>query len=127
MCWCEGDVADGELVRRLFDEFRFEFVVHFAAESHVDRSILDAAPFIRTNVEGTRVLLEAAREAGVERFVQVSTDEVYGDREGLGPADEGAALRPSSPYSASKAAADLLALAYQRTYGVPVVLRPADN
>lgn len=122
-----GDVADEELVRRLFDEFRFDFVVHFAAESHVDRSILDAAPFIRTNVDGTRVLLEAAREAGVERFVQVSTDEVYGDREGLGPADEGAALRPSSPYSASKAAADLLALAYHRTYGVPVVITRSCN
>lgn len=122
-----GDVADGELVGRLFAEFRFDYVVHFAAESHVDRSILDASPFIRTNVEGTRVLLEAAREVGVERFLQVSTDEVYGDRERLEPADEEAALRPSSPYAASKAAADLLALAYRRTYGLPVIITRSCN
>ncbi|MEW6047551.1 MAG: dTDP-glucose 4,6-dehydratase [Bacillota bacterium] len=122
-----GDVADGELVGRLFEEFGFELVVHFAAESHVDRSILDAAPFMRTNVEGTRVLLEAARRAGVRRFVQVSTDEVYGDREGLEAADEEAALRPSSPYAASKAAGDLLALAYHRTFGVPAVVTRSCN
>ena len=103
-------------------------VVHFAAESHVDRSIDDAAPFITTNVLGTQVLLEAARRAGVKRFVHVSTDEVYGALGTEGKFTEATPLRPRSPYAASKAAGDLLAQAYWETYRLPVmVVRPSNN
>jgi dTDP-glucose 4,6-dehydratase len=103
-------------------------VVHFAAESHVDRSIADAAPFITTNVLGTQVLLDAARHAGVKRFVHVSTDEVYGALGKEGKFTEASPLRPRSPYAASKAAGDLLAQAYSETYGLPVmVVRPSNN
>lgn len=122
-----GDVADVELVDRLFRESRFDAVVHFAAESHVDRSILDPAAFVRTNVLGTQVLLDAARRHGIGRFVYVSTDEVYGDMDGRPAAGEEAPLRPSSPYSASKAAADLLSLSYVRTYGLPVIVTRSSN
>jgi dTDP-glucose 4,6-dehydratase len=105
-----------------------EAVVHFAAESHVDRSIDDAAPFITTNVLGTQVLLEAARKAGVKRFVHVSTDEVYGALGNEGKFSETTPFRPRSPYSASKAAGDLLAQAYWETYRLPaVVVRPSNN
>jgi dTDP-glucose 4,6-dehydratase len=103
-------------------------VVHFAAESHVDRSIYDPAPFIHTNVTGTFFLLEAARSIGVRRFVHVSTDEVYGDISGTQFANENFPLRPSSPYSAAKAASDLLVSSYVRTYGFPALLtRSANN
>ena len=103
-------------------------VVHFAAESHVDRSIADAAPFITTNVLGTQVLLEAARKAGVGRFVHVSTDEVYGALGEEGLFTEETPFRPRSPYAASKAAGDLLAQAYWETHRVPVsVVRPSNN
>lgn len=123
-----GDVRDADLVRRLLAEEKIEAVVHFAAESHVDRSIEGPRVFLETNVLGTQVLLDAAREAGVARFVQVSTDEVYGS---LGPGDppftEEHPLRPNSPYSASKAAADLLCRAYHRTYGLPVCITRCSN
>jgi dTDP-glucose 4,6-dehydratase len=122
----KGDVARREDVDAALAG-GIEAVVHFAAESHVDRSILDAAPFLRTNVTGTQVLLEASREAGVERFVHVSTDEVYGS---LGPAGrftEESPLAPNSPYAASKAASDLLARAAWRTHGLPVVVTRASN
>jgi dTDP-glucose 4,6-dehydratase len=103
-------------------------VVHFAAESHVDRSIADAAPFIITNVLGTQVVLEAARRAGVGRFVHVSTDEVYGALGKEGKFTEATPLRPRSPYAASKAAGDMLAQAYWETYRLPVmVVRPSNN
>ena len=103
-------------------------VVHFAAESHVDRSIDNAAPFITTNVLGTQVMLEAARRAGVGRFVHVSTDEVYGALGNEGKFTETTPFRPRSPYSASKAAGDLLAQAYWETYRLPVmVVRPSNN
>jgi dTDP-glucose 4,6-dehydratase len=105
-----------------------EACIHFAAESHVDRSIEEAAPFLRTNVIGTQVLLDAARQAGVHRFLHVSTDEVYGS---LGPEEvstEASPLRPRSPYAASKAAADHIALAAHETFGLPVLLaRPSNN
>jgi dTDP-glucose 4,6-dehydratase len=105
-----------------------EAVVHFAAESHVDRSIDDAAPFINTNVLGTQVMLEAARKAGVKRFVHVSTDEVYGALGREGKFTETTPLQPRSPYAASKAAGDLLAQAYWETYHLPVmVVRPSNN
>ena len=103
-------------------------VVHFAAESHVDRSIDDAAPFITTNVLGTQVMLDAARKAGVKRFVHVSTDEVYGALGKEGRFTETTPFRPRSPYSASKAAGDMLAQAYWETYRLPVmVVRPSNN
>ena len=125
----QGDVADRQLIYNLFEQERPDFVVHLAAESHVDRSILDPAPFLQTNVIGSQVLFEAARHFGAQPFVHVSTDEVYGD---LGandpPGSEDSPLQPSNPYSASKAAADLMAQAYHRTYGLPVILlRPCNN
>lgn len=123
-----GDICDRELVDNLMRTHRFDVVVNFAAESHVDRSILDADPFVDTNVKGTQVLLESARVHGVGLFVQVSTDEVYGS---LGPDDppftEDSPLSPSNPYAASKAAADLLAKAYHKTYGLPVIITRCSN
>lgn len=123
--WVRGDVADPQAVRAAMAGCRV--VLHLAAESHVDRSIADPQPFLRTNVLGTQVILDAARELGVERVVVVSTDEVYGDLPAPDRATEDHPVRPSSPYAASKAAADLLALAYHRTYGVPVVLTRCTN
>ena len=122
-----GDIADRALLDALFRDERPWAVVNFAAESHVDRSILDAAPFLQANVIGLQALLEAARQYPVERFVQVSTDEVYGDLEGGGRASEESPLLPSSPYAASKAAADLLCLAYRRTHDLPVVVTRGSN
>jgi dTDP-glucose 4,6-dehydratase len=123
----KGDIADRSAVDRLFHEERPWEVVNFAAESHVDRSILDSSPFLHTNVLGVQVLLEASRHYNVERFVQASTDEVYGDAEGQGASTEDSPLRPSSPYAASKAAADLFCLAYRRTYGTPVLIVRSSN
>ncbi len=122
----KGDVGDRDAVR---DAFRLgvRHVVHFAAESHVDRSIQDSGPFVRTNVVGTQVLLDAAREFAVERFVQVSTDEVYGSLGPTGLFTEATPLAPSSPYSASKAAADLLVLSYAHTFGLPVLVTRCSN
>lgn len=127
----KGDIADPELVGRLFGEERFDSVVHLAAESHVDRSIAGPAAFIRTNITGTFVLLEAARAAwagksGV-RFHHVSTDEVFGSLEGSGAFTETTPYDPSSPYSASKAASDHLVRAWHRTYGLPVTLSNCSN
>jgi len=123
-----GDVADRELVNSLFEQEKFDLAAHLAAESHVDRSILDASPFIETNVKGTQVLLEAAKQYGVQKFLQVSTDEVYGSLGANDPAfTEESPLKPNSPYSASKASADLLARAYFVTYGVPVVITRCSN
>jgi dTDP-glucose 4,6-dehydratase len=119
-----GDIRDPALVTRLMAGT--DLVVHFAAETHVDRSIADGAPFVSVNVAGTQVLLEAAVRAGVGKFVQVSTDEVYGSI-ASGSWPETQPLDPSSPYSASKAGADLLALAYHRTYGLPVCVTRSSN
>jgi dTDP-glucose 4,6-dehydratase len=126
----KGDISDREFVFELFKKEHFDIVVNFAAESHVDRSIEDPEIFLKTNVIGTQVLMDAARKFGVKRFHQVSTDEVYGDL----PLDrpdllftEETPLRPSSPYSASKAAADLLVLAYYRTYKLPVTISRCSN
>lgn len=125
-----GDIRDREAVGRLLAEERPDAVVHFAAETHVDRSIQGPEAFLETNVMGTAALLDACRERGVRRFHQVSTDEVYGDlpldRPELAFTEE-SPLRPSSPYSASKAAADLLALAYRRTYGLDVTVSRCSN
>lgn len=123
-----GDVADRALVDRTFGEERFDAVVHCAAESHVDRSISDSGVFLRTNVEGTLVLLEAAAATGGVRHLQMGTDEVYGT---LAPGDprftESTVLSPRSPYSASKAAADLMALAFAHTHGLDVVVTRCSN
>lgn len=121
-----GDIADLSCVKEIFSN-KIDVLVNFAAESHVDRSIEDSSAFIRTNVEGTRVLLEAARRYGVERFVQISTDEVYGSLGPEGRFTEESPLNPSSPYSASKAAADLLAMAYFKTYNLPVIVTRCSN
>ncbi|MFE9934481.1 dTDP-glucose 4,6-dehydratase [Streptomyces sp. NPDC005533] len=119
-----GDICDPETVDQVMAGQ--DVVVHFAAESHVDRSIQSAAPFIRTNVMGTQVLLDAARRHGIARFVHVSTDEVYGSIS-EGSWSEEWPLAPNSPYSASKAGADLLALAYHRTHGLEVVVTRCSN
>ena len=126
----KGDVADRETVFRLFEEEGFDVVVNFAAESHVDRSIEDPGIFLRTNILGTQVLMDASRKFGVSRYHQVGTDEVYGDL----PLDrpdlfftEDMPVTASSPYSASKASADLLVMAYHRTYGLPVSISRCSN
>ena len=119
-----GSVCDPSVVREAMRGC--ELVVHFAAETHVDRSIIDAAPFLRTNVEGTYVLLQEALACGVARFVHISTDEVYGPVL-EGAVGEDAAIAPRSPYAASKAAADLLAQAFRETYRLPtIVIRPTN-
>lgn len=126
----KGDIADRDFVYSLFEAEKPDIVVNFAAESHVDRSILEPELFLKTNVIGTGVLMDACRKYGIKRYHQVSTDEVYGDL----PLDrpdlfftETTPLHTSSPYSASKASADLLVLAYHRTYGLPVTISRCSN
>jgi dTDP-glucose 4,6-dehydratase len=122
----KADICDGGALEEVFSK-GVDTVVHFAAESHVDRSIQDASPFEETNVRGTLALLDASRRFGVEKFVHVSTDEVYGEIED-GQFLETTPLNPNSPYSASKAAADLFVKAYQHTFGLPaVIVRPSNN
>jgi dTDP-glucose 4,6-dehydratase len=124
----KGDIADRPMVIDLVAAGKFDAIVNFAAESHVDRSITDATPFLRANVIGTQCLLDAARAAGVPRFLQVSTDEVYGT---LAPDDpefsETTALAPNSPYAASKAGADLLVRAAHHTFGLDTVITRCSN
>lgn len=153
-----GDIGDAVLVKRLLEDFNPHYIVNFAAESHVDRSVTDPAPFVTTNIVGTQTLLETVRRHigenpgnSFRKFVQISTDEVYGDLEadfaepvmadgetcrllgrpallyGEGSFSEESPLRPSSPYSASKTSADLMALAYARTFGLPVVITRCSN
>jgi dTDP-glucose 4,6-dehydratase len=124
LSFVHGDICNVDLVDGLLGQA--DQVVHFAAESHVDRSILGAADFVRTNVLGTQTLLDAAMRHGVERFVHVSTDEVYGSIE-TGSWPETFPLQPNSPYAASKASSDLIALAYARTHGVPVSVTRCSN
>jgi dTDP-glucose 4,6-dehydratase len=121
----KGDICDPAAVEAAMNGC--EFVIHFAAESHVDRSIYEPAPVIETNVTGTFVLLQLSRKLGVRRFVHISTDEVYGDiPEGLFSSEE-TPLNPSSPYSASKAASDLLVRSYVRTFGFPALITRSSN
>lgn len=125
----EGRVEDSKLMMELFEAHPFDMVVHFAAETHVDRSIKDPGLFVRSNVQGTQTLLDCARDFKVQRFHHISTDEVYGD---LGFASteqftEESPIKPSSPYSATKAASDLLCLSYLRTYGIPVTISRCSN
>ena len=126
----KGDIADKEFVEKLFKEEKPDIVVNFAAESHVDRSIEDPGIFLKTNILGTQVLMDACRKYGIKRYHQVSTDEVYGDL----PLDrpdlfftEETPIHTSSPYSSSKAGADLLVLAYHRTFGLPVSITRCSN
>lgn len=126
----KGDITDREQVNALFENVKPDIVVNFAAESHVDRSIDDPGIFLRTNILGTQILMDACRKYGIKRYHQVSTDEVYGDL----PLDrpdllftEETPLHTSSPYSASKAAADLLVLSYYRTYKLPVTISRCSN
>ncbi|MBY0232299.1 MAG: dTDP-glucose 4,6-dehydratase [Gemmataceae bacterium] len=121
----KGDVADPDAVRSALQGAWG--VVHFAAESHVDRSIQDSGPFVRTNIVGTQVLLDAARQAKVERYVQVSTDEVYGSLGAEGAFTEATPLAPNSPYAASKAAADLFVRSYVHTFGMPALITRCSN
>lgn len=121
----KGDICDREAVRAAMKDCTD--VIHFAAESHVDRSIQDSGPFLRTNVLGTQVLLDAAREFRVQRFVQVSTDEVYGSLGPSGLFTEETPLHPNSPYSASKAGADLLVQAYHHTFNLPALITRCSN
>lgn len=118
----EGDIADRPLINSLFKQHAFDVVFNFAAESHVDRSIIDSQNFIRSNIQGTHALLDAIRTYHTPLMVHISTDEVYGDRKERGPAHEETLLVPSNPYSASKAGADFLAQAYIRTYNLPVII-----
>jgi dTDP-glucose 4,6-dehydratase len=120
----EGDICDRDAVRAAMDGH--DRVVHFAAESHVDRSIVSPDEFVRTNCGGTNVMCDVARQIGVERFLHISTDEVYGSIE-EGSFTETDPLGPRSPYSASKAGSDLIALAYHETYGLPVVVTRSSN
>jgi len=121
----KGDIADRELVNSLLQE-RVDVIVNFAAESHVDRSILDASPFIETNIKGTQTLLEGARQYHTGKFIQVSTDEVYGSMQN-GKFTEQSPLSPNSPYAASKTAADLLCHAYWKTYQLPIIVTRCSN
>ncbi len=123
-----GDICDEEALTRAIKDFEPDVVVNFAAETHVDRSINEPAPFLKTNVFGVFMVLEACRKLDVPKLVHISTDEIYGDLREGGSATEDWPLRPSSPYSASKASGDLLCQAYHRTYGVKVVIaRPCNN
>jgi dTDP-glucose 4,6-dehydratase len=125
-----GDICDAKLLAGLWDQHGIREVVHFAAESHVDRSILDSGPFIQTNVVGTQVLLDTARAKGVDRYIQVSTDEVYGtlpEHDLSVKFTEETPLQPNSPYSASKTAGDCLVRSYFHTFHMPVMITRCSN
>lgn len=123
----KGDICNREQVLKAFREHSIDTVIHFAAESHVDRSITGPAIFVHTNVVGTQALLDASREVGIERFLHVSTDEVYGSLGATGYFTEETPLHPNSPYSASKASSDMLVLAYQHTFGFPGLVTRCSN
>ena len=123
----KGDICDKTRVKLCTVRYEIDAVINFAAESHVDRSILGATEFVQTNIVGTNVILEVVKELKIKRFVQVSTDEVYGSLGSTGLFTEETPLHPNSPYSASKASADMLALAYHHTFGLPIVLTRCSN
>lgn len=122
----KGDICDNEVINKVFREYHPDYLINFAAESHVDRSIGNPDDFIRTDIFGVYILLEASKELGIERFIQISTDEVYGSIE-KGSFTEESPLKPSNPYSASKTGGDRLAYSYFATYGLPVVITRASN
>ncbi|MDO9464814.1 MAG: dTDP-glucose 4,6-dehydratase [bacterium] len=123
----KGDILDAELVKQIIAENRVDIIVNFAAESHVDRSIRDSSEFMKTNILGVQTLLDIAKQAGIKRFIQISTDEVYGDLPGEGYFREETPLAPNSPYAASKASADMLVGAYFHTYQLPVIITRCSN
>ena len=123
----KGDILDAELVKQIIAENRIDIIINFAAESHVDRSIIEPAEFMKTNILGVQTLLEAVKQAGIERFIQISTDEVYGDLPDKGYFREETSLAPNSPYAASKASADMLVKAYFHTYKLPVIITRCSN
>ena len=123
----QGDISDNSAINRLFEQHSFHFVINFAAESHVDRSISDPDVFIKSNILGVQILLEACRKHQTPRFLQVSTDEVYGSLGTTGFFTEDTPLDPSSPYSSSKAGADLLVQAWHRTYGLNALITRCSN
>ena len=122
----KGDISDGAAVARLF-ESGFDSVVNFAAETHVDRSLYDPRLFVKTNILGTQTLLEQSLKSGVSKFLQISTDEVYGSIDAPQAADESWPFRPNSPYAASKASADLICRAYYKTFNLPVMITNSGN
>jgi dTDP-glucose 4,6-dehydratase len=122
-----ADICDADAIGRIFSEEKPDAVINFAAETHVDRSIEDPSLFLRTNILGTQVLMEAARKSGVARYLQISTDEVYGSLGATGKFSEDSPLRPNSPYAASKTSADLLVRAYFKTYGLPTLVTRCSN
>ena len=123
----KGDINDREKLKELIKKHKINVIINFAAESHVDRSILGAEEFIETNIKGTYVLLELAKDFKVDEFIQISTDEVYGELGETGKFREDTPLAPNSPYSASKAAADLLCRAFFRTHKLPVIITRCSN
>lgn len=123
----KADITNKEFIEHIFEREKPQIVVHFAAESHVDRSLMDPYPFINSNILGTQVLLESSRKAKVDLFLNMSTDEVYGDLGKDGSFTEESPLKPNSPYSVSKASADMLGRAYYRSFGLPVVTVRASN
>ena len=123
----KGDITNSDLVRYIFEKHEIKNVINFAAESHVDRSILGSEIFSRTNVIGTNVLLELSRQYSIEKFIQISTDEVYGSLGEDGSFSETTPLSPNSPYAASKASADMIAKAFHHTYGLPVIITRCSN
>lgn len=123
----KGDIRDAKLVSSLLKEEKIDVLVNFAAESHVDRSILNPLSFVQTNIEGTQILLNCARDAGTEKYIQISTDEVYGSLGPTGRFTESSPIEPSSVYSASKAGSDHLALAHHTTYGMNVCVTRCSN
>jgi dTDP-glucose 4,6-dehydratase len=123
----KGDIGDGPLVSKLIDEHQIDAIVNFAAESHVDRSLVEPGVFIETNVQGTLVLLKIALEKKIDRFLQVSTDEVYGSLGPEGQFTETTPLSPNSPYSASKASADMLVAAFGHSWGLPYNITRCSN
>jgi dTDP-glucose 4,6-dehydratase len=123
----KGDITNSELVNFVFENYQIKYVINFAAESHVDRSILGSEVFFRSNVIGTNVLLETSRRYDVERFLQISTDEVYGSLGKRGLFTEQTPLSPNSPYSASKASADIMVQSFYHTYGLPVLITRCSN
>ncbi|MBF0273817.1 MAG: dTDP-glucose 4,6-dehydratase [Nitrospinae bacterium] len=123
----EGDICDKALVEKILKEEKIDIVVNFAAESHVDRSITGPEIFVKTNILGTQVLLEAAKKHDVPRYIQISTDEVYGSLGETGFFTESSQIKPNSPYSASKAGADMIVMSYYKTYGYPVNITRCSN
>jgi dTDP-glucose 4,6-dehydratase len=123
----KGDIVNAELVNYIFEKYKIKYVINFAAESHVDRSISGSEIFFRTNVIGTNVLLEAAKRFEVERFLQISTDEVYGSLGPTGLFSEKTPVAPNSPYSASKASADMIVQSFNHTYSLPTLITRCSN